>query len=166
MDDSWVALRCGSKKTLKLVTALAVAGVQGWTPLWERTRREPRGNKRMPWFIPALPSFVFLPNAMINAAWAIRMRGACPMFSQMVVAGKVVRFSACELDHMRKISSKEIVAQSALPVQGAKVQINAGSFAGMRGTVLSNTKRESWLDLEGFDMPVRFPPFLFDVLGE
>lgn len=165
MDNSWLVLRCGSNKTLALIAALEAADIECWSPLLQRMRRHPRTHKQEKVSLPALPSFVFLPIALEQQAINLRQRSPCPSFTVMRVAGKIVVLSDLELERMRSTITKQAKVASPLPAVGARVMINAGSFSGVIGVVIRNTKHDSWLLLDGLNMHIRFPPFLFDICG-
>lgn len=165
-DDQWLALRCGSAKTVKLVEDLSALEVPAWTPMMKRIKRFPRVSKKEIILLPCLPSFVFVPETSSFLCQSIKEQGKCPSFSVMRTMGLIARFRSCELDHMRKVSDVKDEKKFLVPGVGVRVRIKAGAFQGLCGLVVSSLKREALVSLEGeSDMSlIKFPPFLFDVV--
>lgn len=166
MDEKWVALRCRSGKTIRLVEDLNCAQVPAWTPMWKRSKRLPRVSKQILTLVPCLPSFVFVPEAMLEECHSALKLGKCPSFSVMQTMGVIARFREGELDHMRRISDVKTKSEFKIPPIGTVVRIKSGAFQGLAGPIVARLKHEALVRVSSNPSmpPVNFPAFLFEIV--
>lgn len=150
----WCILRTSPGRTLGLMSALAAAGYDAWTPRQMQTRRRPRSRLTFDVEVPIAPTFVFaravhvrelasaeaMPVNPFPAFTIFRdARGRIPLIAAHDVAGlkqEEDRVAAIWDAEQERARLKAERSKRKRLVMGQRVRFGQeGAFAGMTGTV-------------------------------
>ena len=168
---SWCILRMAGGDTLRLVNALALLGIEVWTPTERRFARVPRKKSRRDKVSAIMPSYAFghvrdLDQLLHRSAIPGRDH---PQFSVMRHRGGVPLIADDELDALRseearlhgifeRLKRRGVKAPS-LP-RGTPVQLSEGPFAGLSGIVEGDQGQYTLVSFAGFHKPLKISSLL------
>ncbi len=151
--SQWLVLRCAPARTIALAAELAHLGA--WTPIRTERRRAGRTNDFRPAKIAQMPSFVFVMTGV-----DLPDRTNVPFHKLRRPDGSPARVRNTELDHLRKIADKPLLAAHELPKVGARIMLTHAGFGGLWAKVLASTQAYATLAIEGFNIPIKIAPCL------
>ena len=160
-ETAWIVLRCKSSDTMSLARILSdpdgfYGDLGAWTPVWKRQKRYPRSNKRRLIVLPALPSFVFVPEEHLATLPTVGGHS----YRVMYLNDALVRIPDADLNPLRKIDAQPQDKPIKLPGTGSVVKLQGPAFGGLSGKVLHASKRYVTVEVDGFPQPLKIPPSL------
>lgn len=161
---NWVILRCSGKSTVALVKSLEDSGYLGqvWTPTVEtNVRTGPRRSKSKA-EVAVLPTYVFCDADRLTdlIAEASSPTSNHPNFSVFRHNGRFVVVPDRSLDGMRIEQNKKSDSKHIqLPV-GERVRTMQSGFEGLTGRVVGGSGKWTFVEFEGFALPVKISTFL------
>ena len=137
----WCILRTSPGRTLGLMTALAAAGYEAWTPRQTQIRRRPRSRATIELDVPIAPTFVFARAVHVRDLAAVEAMPVTgfPAFTLFRHAGRIPLVGDREVEGLRQAEERARVQAMRTKrkrlVMGQTVRIVEGVGEGMVGTV-------------------------------
>lgn len=161
LGTTWIVLRCRSSDTMALARILSdpdgfYGDLEAWTPIWKRQKRYPRSNKRRLITLPALPTFVFVPEEHLTSLPTVLGHS----YRVMYLNDELVRIPDAQLVPLRKIDTQPKDKPIKLPAIGSIVRLTGPAFGGLDGMVLKASRNYVSVSVEGFAQPLKIPPSL------
>jgi len=162
---NWLVLRCNSKSTIALVESLEQAGFEGmvWSPTELVLARSGPDRSREKVKSALLPSFVFVDEFLETEMLREERDPLCnhPPFRIFRFNRVVAKVAAESLLPLRSLEKKptEKANHPTLPA-GTVVRTAESGFEGLNGVVVSCKGRWSFVEFEGFALPVKISTLL------
>lgn len=160
MATNWYVCYCEPRKSLGLVAALGVRGVEAECPSFRFRRRVPRRKRVEELELPLIGGIFFLDTnqwplgrgmlAGVDLEHVHRMLG-------MGTAPAVIADD--ELQGLRQAASERTRSKVSMR-PGSRVEVAIGPFLNHHGTVTETKGSSLLVDLDGFNIGVEFSAFL------
>lgn len=161
---NWIILRCLGKSTVALVKSLEASGYLGqvWTPTQKTKGRAGSSRSREEIDVAVLPSYVFCDADRVNDLIdeAADPTSNHPGFSLFRHNGRIAVVSDRSLDGLRIEQNKKADGKHVqLPV-GDRVRTTQSGFEGLTGRVVGGAGKWTFVEFEGFALPIKISTFL------
>ena len=161
---NWIILRCSGKATLQLVKSLEGAGYLGqiWTPTVEVAVRTGASRSKSKVDVAVLPSYAFCDADRVSdlIGEAADPTSNHPNFSLFRHNGRIAVVSDRSLDGLRIEQNKKSDGKHVKMPLGDRVRTTQSGFEGLTGRVVGGAGKWTFVEFEGFALPVKISTFL------
>ena len=164
IDEKWYAVRTKFRSEKYVVEGLNLQGVTGYIPLLKKVKQYSKKKKEH--FIPLIHCYVFVKVSSKNYKKIYSING---VFDFVRIGGRMIPIPDDEIILMQRIVGErfDLRADVLTPVEGAPVEILAGSLTGLRGTLVKQANNNEFvvkLDHVGMNLYMNVPIEMMRVL--
>lgn len=161
---NWIILRCSGKSTVALVRSLEAAGYLGqvWTPTIEAAVRTGSNRSKSKVDVAVLPSYAFCDADRVDdlIKESADPTSNHPKFSIFRHNGRIAVVPDRSLDGLRVERNKKSDAKHIQLPFGERVRTMQSGFEGLTGCVVGGSGKWTFVEFEGFALPVKISTFL------